>query len=113
MSPSGAKLSETLHQEVANQLRFGGIPKDKLDELVAVVAQIYQQGMTQVKIFPKGRPAVDSVAVSGLVSAANLSSVLTNILTKVPRYTGVVIFPYGIVNPETFQVNVQFGGEVG
>ena len=110
MSP---KTSNAVHQEIASRLRFGGIPKDRLDELVAVVAEIYQQGMTQVKIFPKGRPAVDSVEVSGLVSAGNLSSVLTGILTKVPRYTGVVIFPYGIVNPETFQVNVQFGGEVG
>ena len=113
MARSGAKLSDALHQEVANRLRFGGIPKDRLDDLVSSVAEIYQQGMTQVKIFPKGKPAVDSVEVSGLISAANLSSVLTGILTNVPRLTGVVIFPYGILNPETFQVNVQLGGEAG
>lgn len=113
MAQSAAKLSDALHQEVANRLRFGGIPKDRLDDLVSAVAAIHQQGMTQVKIFPKGKPAVDSVEVSGLVSAANLNSVLTGILTNVPRYTGVVIFPFGILNPETFQVNVQFGGEAG
>jgi hypothetical protein len=108
-----AKLSDAIHKELTNKLRFSGIGKDQIAELVGIVAQIYQQGLNKTTVFPKGRPAVDSILVSGVVDSANLSAVLTGILTNVPRLTGVVVFPYGIVAPETFQVNVQLGGAAG
>lgn len=110
MAATNVKVSDAVHKEIANKLRFGGIKKEHLDELVGLVAQVYQQGLTTATVFPKGRPAWDTVVVQGVVSAANISSVLTGILTKVPSLKGVVVFPYGIVSPETFQVNVEFGG---
>ena len=113
MAQPAAKLSDALHQELTNKLRFGGIAKEHIDELVGIVAQIYHQGMTKVTVFPKGKPVVDGIQVSGVVDAANISAVLTGILTHVPRYTGVIVFPYGIVAPESFQVNVEFGGARG
>jgi hypothetical protein len=113
MSHEGVKLSDTLHKEIANKLRFGGFTKDKLDELVGVVAQIHQHGLAQLSVYTKGTTNPDGVEVRGVVSAANISSVLNNILTQVPRYTGVVIFPYGIISPEAYQVNVHIGREPG
>jgi len=111
MAQPGAKLADAVHQELTNQLIFGGISKQHVSELSSIVADIYQQGLTRIKIFPKGKPAVDSIEVSGIVDTANLGTVLTGILTNVPRYTGVVIFPYGIINPELFQVTVQVGAK--
>jgi len=110
MTASHAKASDAIHKEIANRLRFGGIKKEHLDELVGLVAEVYQQGLTQLNVNTKGLPPdLLTVEVSGLASAGNIGSVLTGILTKVPRYNGVVVFPYGIINPETYQISVEFG----
>jgi hypothetical protein len=46
------------------------------------------------------------------VNAEELTTVLNQILTNTPRLRGVSVFPYGIPNPEIFQINVDLGETV-
>jgi hypothetical protein len=106
-----SKTPESFEAQLTHLLRFGGIDKENLHELVGIVAKVHQAGLKTIRVFPKGiPPVVDGLQVSGLVEAVNIGTILNNILNQTPRYTGVVIFPYGIPIPEIFQVNVDFSG---
>ncbi len=95
------------------ELRFGGIDKENLRELVGIVAGIQKVGLKGIKVFPKGiPPLVDSLRVSGVVNASEVQAFLGQILTNTPRLGGVVVFPYGIPWPEIFRVNIDIGPTV-
>jgi hypothetical protein len=55
---------------------------------------------------------VDGLQVQALVDTEELATVLNHILTNTPRLRGVSVFPYGIPNPEIFQINVDLGETV-
>ena len=107
-TPQGSMV-ENLMQE----LRFGGMDKENLQELVGIVARIQQGGLKTLKVLPKGiPPIVDCLQVSGIMGAGELSQFLGAILTQTPRLTAVTVFPYGIPVPEIFHVNIDLGAPV-
>lgn len=55
---------------------------------------------------------MDGLQVQALVDREGLATVLNQILMNTPRLRGVSVFPYGIPNPEIFQVNVDLGETV-
>ena len=102
-------LEETLMQE----LRFGGISDENLKQLVGIVAGIQQGGLKRFKVMPKGTPPiVDSVRVSGVLDAEEVSAFLGRILTETPLLSEIRLFPYGIPRPEMFRVHVDVGNPV-
>jgi hypothetical protein len=103
------QASEGLEKQLLHLLRFSGLQQDNLRELVNIVVQLQSKGLDQFRVFPKGLPVVDGLTVQGTVEASNIAGVLSSILTQTPRLGGVSIFPYGIINPEAFQVNVTLG----
>jgi hypothetical protein len=95
------------------ELRFGGLDRDNLKDLVEIVAGIQKAGLKKIKAFPKGSPPlVDGLRVSGLVDAGEANRLLGEILLKTPRLNGIVVFPYGIPWPEIFRINVDLGATV-
>jgi hypothetical protein len=107
------KRSDSLEKELIHALRFSGLDKENLNELVHIVVGLKDGGLEQMRVFPKGQPPiVDGVQVQALVDTEELNTVLTQILSNTPRLRGVSVFPYGIPNPEIFQVNVDLGETV-
>ena len=108
-----SKTSESLEKELIHALRFSGLDKENLNELVRIVVQVNRGGLDRLRVFPKGiPPVVDGLQVQGLVQPTQLATVLTHILSETPRLRGVAVFPYGIPKPEIFQVNVDLGETV-
>ena len=107
------KRPESLEKELIHALRFSGLDKENLNELVRIVVGLNDEGLDQMQVFPKGQPPiVDGLQVQALVNAEELTTVLNQILTNTPRRRGASVFPYGIPNPEIFQINVDLGETV-
>jgi hypothetical protein len=107
------KRSDSLEKELTHALRFSGLDKENLNELVRIVVGLNDEGLDQMRVFPKGQPPiVDGLQVQALVDTEELATVLNHILTSTPRLRGVSVFPYGIPNPEIFQINVDLGETV-
>jgi hypothetical protein len=107
------KRPESLEKELIHALRFSGLDKENLNELVRIVVGLNDEGLDQMRVFPKGQPPiVDGLQVQALVNTEELTTVLNQILTNTPRLRGVSVFPYGIPNPEIFQINVDLGETV-
>lgn len=103
----------SIEEALMRELRFGGIDKDNLKELVGIVAGIQKEGLKRIKVFPKGiPPVVDGLRVSGVVDAGEVARFLGDILTRTPRFSGIVLFPYGIPWPDIFRVNIDLGAPV-
>jgi hypothetical protein len=113
MTENPAKGSESLEKQLLHALRFSGLEKENLNELVQIVVELRRGGLEQVRVFPKGQPPrVDGLQVQALVDTGRLSTILNRILTETPRLRGVTVFPYGIPRPEIFQINVDLGETV-
>jgi hypothetical protein len=107
------KRTESLEKELTHALRFSGLDKENLNELVRIVVGLNDGGLDQLRVFPKGiPPVVDGLQVQAMVNTEDLAAILNQILTNTPRLRGVSVFPYGIPNPEIFQVNVDLGDTV-
>jgi len=115
MSEKEAKPQESAEEALMKELRFGGIDKENLKELVRIVAGIQKAGLKKFKAFPKGTPVPDGLRVTGAIDAGEVNRFLSDVLLKTPRLGGVVVFPYGIPWPEIFRVNIDIGatGETG
>ena len=108
-----SKSSESLEKELIHALRFSGLDKENLNELVRIVVQVNRGGVDRLRVFPKGiPPVVDGLQVQGLIQPSDIATVLARILSETPRLRGVSVFPYGIPRPEIFQINVDLGETV-
>lgn len=99
---------ESIEEALMHELRFGGIDKDNLSELVGIVAGIQKGGVKAIKVFPKGIPYPNGLQVSGIMDAAQFSN-LAQVLAKTPRLGIVEVFPHGIPWPDIFKVNINIG----
>jgi len=102
-----------LGKELLRRLRFSKMDDDNLQDLVKIVIGLQTNGLQNLQVFPRGiPPVVDGLSLQTTVGAASLGNLLSVVLQNTPRVTGVVVFPYGIPNPEIFQVNVTLGNPV-
>lgn len=105
--------SVPIEEALMKELRFGGIAKENLEELVRIAAEIHKVGMKRIKVFPKGiPPVVDGLRVSGIVDSGEINNVLSKILASTARLSGVIVFPYGIPWPDIYRVSVDIGPTV-
>jgi hypothetical protein len=113
MSETKEKTAVSIEDTLLRQLRHGGIEKERLKELVAVVAGLQKDGLKQLKVFPKGiPPVVDCVRVSGVVQAAEAGRIIGDIVTKTEFLGNIELFPIGIPWPELLVVNLDIGSPV-
>ena len=103
------KVTLSIEEVLMRELRFGGLNKENLKELVAIVAAIQKGGLQRLKVFPRGVPVPEGVRVSGMLDAGDMGRFFDEVLLKTPRLGGVSVFPYGIPLPESFRVNIDIG----
>ncbi|HET6841493.1 MAG TPA: hypothetical protein VFK06_07365 [Candidatus Angelobacter sp.] len=98
-----------LENELLDMLKFSGLQKDNLEELVRIVAGIQSAGPLPFRVHhPIGvPPVVTGLEVQTLLNKTQLP--LLEKLMQTPRVKGLVIFPYGIPIPDVFQVNLTIG----
>jgi hypothetical protein len=108
MADQTEKARGSLEEALMQELRFGGIDRGQLKELVAIAARIRMNGVRGIRVFPKGIPVIDGLRVSGIVDASDASKILGEILHG-GWIHAVEVFPYGIPRPEVFGLNVDLG----
>jgi len=99
---------ESLEKQLLEALKFGGLDRTNLAELVDVVVGLNAQGIAPGRVFPNGIPVPDGLTVNATLDAAGLG-VLANQLQTNAGIRGVVIFPYGIPAIDTFQTQIFIG----
>lgn len=112
MANEKEKAQGSIEEALMRELRFGGIDKDNLKELVGIVAGFHKAGLRKVKVFPIGIPVPDGLRISSIVEAADASRILGDILTRTPRLAAVYAFPYGIPWPDILRVNIDIGSPI-
>ena len=103
------KTAGSIEEALMRELRFGGIDKDNLKELVGIVAGIHKGGLKRIKVFTKGIPYPDGLRVSGIIEAGEASRFVGEILLRTPRLGWFGAFPYGIPWPDFVRVNIDLG----
>lgn len=107
------KAALSFDEALLRELRFGGLDKDNLKELVGLVSGLQRAGLKGVRAFPRGiPPVVDGLRIAGTLEVSKASQFLTELLTKTPRLSGVEVFPLGIPFPEILQLQVDLGAPV-
>ena len=99
---------ESIEKHLLEALKFGGLDRANLAELVRVVVGFNAKGITPVRVFPNGIPVPDGLRVQATLDAEALA-VLANELQVNAAIRGVVIFPYGIPSIDTFQTQIDIG----
>lgn len=103
------RTAQDFEKELMRELRYGGLEKENLSELVALVAEWQREGLARVKVFPRGIPVPDGLHVKGIVDQQGIFTLLQKILVETPRLSGVRVFPYGIPFPELFEIGIELG----
>jgi hypothetical protein len=104
MAQPGSKLSS---ETLMNALRFGGLDRENLADIVRSVSVLEDFGMRAVKVFPLGIPATDGAQVHTILDAERLGN-LIKALRELPRISGVRVFPKGIPVPDLFLTEIDF-----
>ena len=94
--------------ELLNALKFGGLEKANLTELVSIVADLRTQGIRPVRVFPLGIPASDGIGIRTVLDLGGLQTLITA-LPKIQRLRSIEVFPLGIPRPDQFMTKVEFG----
>lgn len=100
-------------EAIMRELRFAGLDKENLKDLVEIATAIRNSGLKKTRVFPKGIPVPDGIRVSGIMESGEAKNLLADLLLKTPRVDRVVAFPYGIPFPDTVRVDIDVGGHVG
>jgi hypothetical protein len=99
-------------QALMDHLRFGTFKQDHLHELVNSVSALRSAGLSKVRIFPRGIPAHDGLQVSGILARDEIDNFFGNVFSKGHGISDIHVFPYGILWPEVFRVDLNVGGPV-
>lgn len=105
--------SDDFEKDLLHSLRFGGMDKQHLSELVKVVAGIQQKGFRITKAFPTGiPPVVSGLRVTSLVSSAEFADFINKVVLETPEIVKMGVLTHGIPKPDIFEVNLEIGGLV-
>jgi hypothetical protein len=108
MPEQATKPAARLETELLQQLQHSGIQRDHLRELVAAVVGIHSK-LGGVRVFPRGIRAPDSLTLRAVLTGPDIKELLNELLhTKL--VSGIVVFPYGVLQTEAFQIDVSIGG---
>lgn len=98
---------ESIEKVLLDTLKYGGLARENLEELVSIVAGFYDAGLQRLKVFPRGIPPVtDGLELQANIGIDELPDI-SNLILRAPRISSVVYFPYGI--PFVTDVNVVVG----
>jgi hypothetical protein len=101
--------AQAVEQELLKLLQFSGLDKNNLANLVKIVADFADKGLSQIKVFPKGIPPVyEGLELKSIVPANELNRILGVILAEA-QVNSIVVFPYGIPAYDVAELVVGLG----
>lgn len=92
------KISE---KDITESLKYADLDTDHLNEIIGAILTLNDAGIIPVKLWPQGQPAIDSVAVTAVLNADQLSA-LTSQLVDLSAISSVRLNPIGIPDPSQF-----------
>ncbi|MGB7282823.1 MAG: hypothetical protein WBE13_11210 [Candidatus Acidiferrum sp.] len=93
-----------------DRMRFSGIEKENLEDLVSIVASLKNKyGIAPYAVTALGQPAPNGLVARYLIESITLNKMM-NVLLDTPRLQTVSILPRGIPKSNQFEVHVTLGG---
>jgi hypothetical protein len=100
----------SFEESLLHELRFGGLEKENLKELVSIVAGIQRSGVKEMRVLPRGTPPmIEGLRVSGTIGQSELARFAGEVLARTPRLGVARLFPYGIPWPEIWRIDLDIG----
>ena len=100
----------SLDYYLLERLRFSGIDKENLEDLVGILASLKNKyGISPFAVAAQGQPVPNCLTVGYLVETITLNKVM-NVLLDTPRLQGVSIVPRGIPKSNQFELEITIGG---
>jgi hypothetical protein len=101
------KIMATLVQQYKALLRNRGLSVTEANGIASKIAAFHNLGFDRPRIMPNGIPAMDAIEVSGVVdSEAEIKAIITEANKNPISIRKIEIFPYGIVAPDRFRVEI-------
>lgn len=104
MAPD-TKTHGSLEQHLMQALKYAGLDKQNLAELVKITLELEAKGVRPVKVFPIGIPDPDGIEVHSTLDARALQSLLGS-LQGLGRISHIRIFPNGIPTVDRFATEI-------
>ena len=98
-------MPKSIDKELLTALKYSGLDKSNLTQLVKIVSGFNKRGIKPTKVFPYGIPYPDGVRVTASLTADRLTAIL-DVLKGVPRIERIRVFPKGIPFPDIFDVEI-------
>ena len=99
----------SLDYYIFDRMRFSGIERENLEDLVSIVASIKNKyGIAPFALTPLGQPVPNGLTVRYLVETITLNKIM-NILLDTPRLSQVSILPRGIPRSNQFELDITLG----
>jgi DNA-directed RNA polymerase subunit F len=112
MAKTATSSGTDIESALMHQLRFSRIDSAQLREMVNAIAALNKEGLGSMRVFPRGIIGPDRLHVQAVVQAPSLQDMLRAIFEQTHHLvSGVVIFPYGVLATEAYQINMTIGGE--
>lgn len=99
-------MAKSIDKELLAALKYSGLDKSNLSELVRIVNGFNEQGIKPNKVFPYGIPYPDGVRMHASLDRDQLGT-LVDLLKKRLRIDRVRVFPKGIPFPDIFHVEID------
>ena len=105
-------MTETtaLRGEITERLKEAGHEKERLMEAADAVASI--DGILGHRVWTRGIPHIDQLGVTTIVNVDILGDLIAK-LSGLRALGSIDVFPYGIPDPEVYEVTALFGNVAG
>jgi DNA-directed RNA polymerase subunit F len=112
MAKTDASSDTDIERALMHQLRFSRIDSAQLREMVDAIAALSKKGLGSMRVFPRGIVGPDRLHVQAIVQAPAFQDMLRAIFEQTHHLvSGVVIFPYGVLAAEAYELSMTIGGE--
>ena len=89
------------------RLSRGEFDKTFLKKTSAAIMELKRQGLVIDDVYIKGKPRFDRIIINGKPDPEFWGKFRD--IVNTPNVRQFEVFPYGIINPDTFKVQVTFG----
>ena len=100
----------SLDQQMLEHLRYSGIDKDNLCDLVAILVSLKNKdGLMPISMVAESHPVPNAVTARYIVDSVSLNK-LMGILLDTPRLKCVTFHPCGIIKTSQYELAITLGG---
>ena len=89
-----------------DKLAQGSFDKTFLKKTSSAILELKRQGLLVDQVYIRGKVRFDRIIINGTPDPEFFGK-MKDVFTK-PKFSKFEVFPYGILNPEAFKVQVTF-----